>query len=538
MSYGDGMGSFVIFVWVCGRGTTRVSAGLVVCSCAPGLPITWQRASSRHQQSFFGVRNQFAMMLLFATATAYQRPTITIAPNAGAAGDPTDWLLQPDPRLSPAVPTLVHLDDKTIALTNGLLARVFAIDPFFATWDVATSRGSAIRAVSEEATVTLDGTTYAVGGGIPLLDDGSGGACPLPRGIGPVNNCPTAYLNRSTPFGPNSSAFQFAGFWTSQPTAPFPWQQARHAPDMPWPPLGLRLNVNMTAPPDCAPAHKDVVVTISYEMYQGIPAMSKWLTVTHTGRRHHLGASRSTRTSPPAKPLGVPPDQQGPVCIQPCDQAAPPSNWESRWHVTPDVEGPIRLAGTASLCLSIVQGTPYHSFNDQCDVVACNASDPKQRWLLNSSSGLLLTRATPASILAAFDPKEKLPCGVPPSAPSSPPAVDTSHCSVDINNHQADKGTTVQMAANEGAAGARWQLQADALVVGPARLKAANSAYADRCLWHTPLPKPPPPPPPPPPKLPCAAPDCVVLTSAAVEVLRTNAPWSPNPPEFGSGDNR
>ena len=74
----------------------------------------------------------------------------------------------------------MQLDAKTIALTNGLLARVFAIDPFFATWDIATSRGSAIRAVSEEATVTLDGRTYLVGGAIPLLDDTSG-ACPLPH---------------------------------------------------------------------------------------------------------------------------------------------------------------------------------------------------------------------------------------------------------------------------------------------------------------------------------------------------------------------
>ena len=107
--------------------------------------------------------------------------------------------------------------------------------------------------------------------------------------------------------------------------------------------------------------------------------------------------------------------------------------------MTPDVEGPIKLAGTAALCLTIVQGTSYHSFNDQLDVLACNTSDAKQRWLLNSSSGLLLTRASHASIIAASDPKQKLPCGVPPSSPSSPPAVDTSHCSVDINNHQPDE---------------------------------------------------------------------------------------------------
>ena len=160
--------------------------------------------------------------------------------------------------------------------------------------------------------MTLDGQTYAVGGGIPLLDATSGQACPLPQGVGPVNNCPTAYLNRSTPYGLNVSAFRYAGHWTSQPTAPFPWKQARHAPDMPWPPLGLRLNVNMTAPPDCAAAHKDMVVTLHYDMYQGIPAMSKWLTVTHAGKPKMGAASiPEAKQNVQSKPLGVPPSQQG-----------------------------------------------------------------------------------------------------------------------------------------------------------------------------------------------------------------------------------
>lgn len=212
--------------------------------------------------------------LLFAASLVVcsvhsKRPTITINTTA-------DWLLQPDPRLSPAVVELQQLDNQTIALTNGLVARVFAVSPFFATWDIVTDQGSVIRGISDEATVTLDGRTYTVGGAHPLLDDGSGKACPLPSGVGPSNNCPTAYLNRSTPYAANKSAFSYTSHWTSTPTKPFPWKPARHAPDMPWPPLGLRLSVNMTAPADCAPAHKDVVVTLHYEMYQGVPAMSKW----------------------------------------------------------------------------------------------------------------------------------------------------------------------------------------------------------------------------------------------------------------------
>jgi hypothetical protein len=64
--------------------------------------------------------------------------------------------------------------------------------------------------------------------------------------------------------------------------APFPWKQARHAPDMPWPPLGLRLSVNFTAPTTSLPAHRNVVVTAHYEMYSGAPVVSKWLEVVLT----------------------------------------------------------------------------------------------------------------------------------------------------------------------------------------------------------------------------------------------------------------
>jgi hypothetical protein len=51
---------------------------------------------------------------------------------------------------------------------------------------------------------------------------------------------------------------------------------------MPWPPLGLRLSVNFTAPTTALPAHRNVVVTAHYEMYSGAPVVSKWLEVALT----------------------------------------------------------------------------------------------------------------------------------------------------------------------------------------------------------------------------------------------------------------
>ena len=94
-----------------------------------------------------------------------QYPTVTIN------GDTTpDWLLHL-PAQFPA-PSLEQLDRRTIALTNTLIARVFTLEPEFATWDIQTPRGSALRAVSPEGEVTLDGVRYQIGGLLPLQDDG------------------------------------------------------------------------------------------------------------------------------------------------------------------------------------------------------------------------------------------------------------------------------------------------------------------------------------------------------------------------------
>ena len=466
--------------------------------------------------------------LLQSTYSSYERPTVVI-------GASSDWLLEGNPRLSPAVVTLKTLDNDTISLSNGLLARVFAIKPFFATWDIATSSGSALRAISEEATVTLDGKKYAVGGAIPLLADGT--ACPLPKGVGPVDNCPTAYFNRSTAYGPPlNGAFTYSTHWTSAPTKPFPWKPARHAPAMPWPPLGLRLNVNLTAPVDALPEHRDVVVTLHYEMYQGMPAMSKWMTVTHTGGDEGRDRAAAAAAAPPS--LGLPPDQQSSICIEPCDQKLPPSDWESRWLLTPDVAGPIKLSGAsagANLCLTLVQGEAYHAFNNQMDAQTCNESNPLQRWRFDSASGLLLTRASAADIIAATDPKQKRPC----ATRATPPGVNTTHCGVDVNNHQIDAGTALSVEPIQGTAGsnplqARWKLAKDASGGKAVQIAATNAAYTDRCFWYTPLPPAPAPAPAPAPKPPCAAPDCVVLTGAVIEILRLNAPWAPRAPQVAT----
>lgn len=91
------------------------------------------------------------------------------------------------------------------------------------------------------------------------------------------------------------------------PTAPFPYAAKRHAPDMPWPPRGLRLSINTTAPASALPAHKNVVVTVHYELYSGAPIMAKWLQISVAGGEPSATA-RKAQLKDTAAPKSTLPD--------------------------------------------------------------------------------------------------------------------------------------------------------------------------------------------------------------------------------------
>lgn len=292
-----------------------------------------------------------------------------------------------------------------------------------------------------------------------LQDDGHS-VCPLPVGVGPPNNCPTAYFNRSIPYGPNNSAFSYVSHWTSAPQKPFEWQPERHAPAMDWPPRGLVLNVNFTAPKTVGRSiHQDVVVTLHFEMYQGIPAFSKSLTVSFgqiENRQVLLNDSQSHGTGQKKQhnKLMVPKDEQGNINIHDCNVSLPPSNWESRWILSSITTFPqqVKMYGSQNLCLSVTSGTLEHSFNDNVDVRPCNTTDSLQQWVYNASENLLLTQATPAD-LACINMTD---CGI------TYPSVA---CQIDINNHQDNPGTTCQMLTVNNA-GVKWNFVTDSIYLG------------------------------------------------------------------------
>ena len=51
-----------------------------------------------------------------------------------------------------------------------------------------------------------------------------------------------------------------------------------------WPPKGINVAFQFVAPPTAPSSHRDVVVTVHYELYQGIPLLAKWVTVVDNGK--------------------------------------------------------------------------------------------------------------------------------------------------------------------------------------------------------------------------------------------------------------
>src|SRR5262249_22294805 len=68
------------------------------------------------------------------------------------------------------------------------------------------------------------------------------------------------------------------------PVAPYPWAPRFGAPAVPWPPRGRRLTLRFRPPGTAKPAHQGLTVEVVYEMYEGLPVVGKWLTVTNAGK--------------------------------------------------------------------------------------------------------------------------------------------------------------------------------------------------------------------------------------------------------------
>ncbi len=159
-----------------------------------------------------------------------------------------------------------------LVLDNGLIRRRWRLAPNGAcvAFDNLTTGQSMLRSVRPEARITIDGTAFDVGGL-----------------VGQPNH---AYLKEPwlDDMQADPQAMQLVSFEIDKPVERFAWDRRRHAaPNAKWPPDGVYLRMDYSLPQsgDNPAEQSDVRVSVHYEMYSGIPVMSKWLTVHNTSER-------------------------------------------------------------------------------------------------------------------------------------------------------------------------------------------------------------------------------------------------------------
>jgi hypothetical protein len=177
-----------------------------------------------------------------------------------------DWLVLP---VAAKAAGYRSADGKDLILDNGLIRRTFRMSPNAAcvAFDNLRTGESILRAVKPEATLTVNGTDYQVGGL-----------------IGQPNR---AYLRRewidALTAAPN--AFRCDGFVVSKTAARFPWKPTGGV-QAPWPPPGVSMALRFAPPPHHGNGEMPrLEVIVHYELYDGQPLIAKWLTVTNCGKK-------------------------------------------------------------------------------------------------------------------------------------------------------------------------------------------------------------------------------------------------------------
>ena len=176
----------------------------------------------------------------------------------------TDWLVDPTPYRA-GVFRGNNADE--IILSNGLVRRTFRIAPNLATVaiDNLVTGESVLRSVRPEAQVVIDGVACDVGG----LTGQPNHAFLREQWIDDMESDP--------------AAFQFLRFEIGFPEQRFAWKKVRHhSPDVQWPPRGVSLRFDLVPPSKPGIdelTDESVMISVHYELYDGIPCFSKWLSV-------------------------------------------------------------------------------------------------------------------------------------------------------------------------------------------------------------------------------------------------------------------
>jgi hypothetical protein len=181
-----------------------------------------------------------------------------------ASSEEHDWLIEPG---SFVAQIAMDQDGRELQLANGLVRRVIRLNPATATvaFDNLKTSASLLRSVCPEAIVELDGKRFSIGGMTGQQ----------------IHN----YLNPQwlEQMSSEPRAFQFASFRIGRTLPRFSWQKHREwlPEDQPWPPPGAAVTLLFQPPTNCPP----MTVEVHYEIYDGLPLISKWLTISNASTR-------------------------------------------------------------------------------------------------------------------------------------------------------------------------------------------------------------------------------------------------------------
>lgn len=186
-----------------------------------------------------------------------------------------DWLIKAPSRKSALYRTDVAGE---LVLDNGLLRRAFLVSPNLACVSLQQMQSgeSFLRSIQPECRVTLNQKEYDVGGltGVPI------GNFLRPEWYPSLKS--------------NPASFQFRDFKVSPIVARFPWMPraewiANHSD---WPPKGIEVRFEFAAPAN-TPELAGVSLVVHYELYDGLPLMSKWITL-HNANKTSIHVDRFT----------------------------------------------------------------------------------------------------------------------------------------------------------------------------------------------------------------------------------------------------
>lgn len=173
----------------------------------------------------------------------------------------TDWLLK-----KIELPSIIYqqTDQKEIVISNGLISRTFRLTPNCATvgFKNLITGESLLRGVSPEASLTINGEEYTVGGLDGQIEYG--------------------YLKEEwlDQMWSPAKSFQLTDFTVDTIHDRIQWPNKRWSSKPKSPTKGKQISFNYTHP-----EFPGLEVKVHYEIYDGIPLISKWFTIDNNGEK-------------------------------------------------------------------------------------------------------------------------------------------------------------------------------------------------------------------------------------------------------------